>query len=124
MSCQPCAADIPNARVRVAMCLFCKHADTGTGAYASGVTGCTLNGKTIIERYAGADCPLERVRADGTTRWLGLVWLGVPMVHRVWLRWFHPSKPRINSWSGCGCIRVFKEFLWHTPPQSPTVNHS
>ena len=92
------------------MCVGCPHADTGTGAYASGVVGCTISGRSIVERYEGAVCPMDRVREDGTTLWAGLVWMGVPWPVRVWLWIFHPSRPRISSFAGCGCVRVFKDF--------------
>lgn len=100
-------SDFPS-RLRVAACHLCPHAETG---YRQTVIGCTLNGQSIIERMAGGDCPVNRVGADGNVQWAGVEWVGLPMVHRVWLWAFHPSHPAIGSWPGCGCVKVVKDFF-------------
>lgn len=42
-------------------------------------------------------------------RWLGLVWLGVPLPVRLWRRLFYLDRP--EDWKGCGCVAVLKA-LW------------
>ncbi len=130
MSCGKCRPMSPDekqaARTRAAACVLCPHADHGTGAYASGPVACTISGKSVAERYHGAPCPINRVRPDGTVRWAWVVWMGLPMPHRLLLWATHPNHPRISSWAGCGCLKALKTLYertrsWLTDPPQTTL---
>lgn len=114
-NCQP-STPTCHDRLRIAACVLCPHADTAHSPYSVGVIGCTLNGQSIVQRMHGASCPLDRIDANGNVRWLGVLWYGLPMLHRLWLWAFHPSHPKPSTWDGCGCIKVLKDLyerlLW------------
>ena len=104
MSCG-CKIKTLSASSRAAMCQTCPHSHRRNG---SAVT-CTISGKHVAEIAfdAAYQCPINRMNTDSSTRWLGLVWIGVPEPLRWWLTWTLKRSPR--GLEGCGCIKPLKE---------------
>jgi len=106
MSC--CRTLPPDARLRVATCLFCPHAETVSG----NPIRCTINGRTPVANAFADTCPTSRVINNGVVRW-GVYWYGLPMPHRLYLWFRHPSHPHPKSWPGCGCMVWAKRLMLH-----------
>ena len=109
MSCGGCGGGGPPAdlvRERAAICRVCPEGERR----GFGVVACTVSGRRIEEHLYGVPCPADHhPDAEGIVNWLGIRWYGVPWPVRVWTRFTHRSKPRLNSWRGCGCIKRAKD---------------
>lgn len=78
------------------------------------VVGCGHAGEPVILYISGrVVCPWgKHPRKDGTIRWLGVRWHGVPYPLRlvVWAR--ARTHPRPSSFGGCGCVVELKS-VWN-----------
>ena len=95
-------------RERAALCRACPD-----GLYAGmEAIGCTISGRPIEHHLYGVECPAGRLPGpDGLVTWCGIRWYGVPWPVRLWARVTARTRPRLDSWRGCGCIRWAKD-LW------------
>lgn len=87
--------------VRAAMCLACPKAQAGRRRREP--VACTIDGRRLRQRVADPRAKCERWPDGlGRVRWLGVLWVGVPMPLRAWLEMRgHPG-----AWElpGCGCL--------------------
>lgn len=110
------------------MCHFCPHASRhARSPWVKGAETCTVSGSPVVVHATIHRCPVGRFNPhDDHTRWLGLVWYGVPYPLRVLLRRLHPSRRAVSYWAGCGCIKPLKDFtvrvgerLWRRTHENP-----
>lgn len=125
------------ARDHAAMCEVCPHARRGPSlTLRSSAVWCDAapgRGQPVMVRVTIEDCPVGTFDRGPLVRWLGVMWYGVPMPVRLWLRLTHPKRPRVGSFGGCGCIKRLKDLTTtlqarRTPPgltpQAPSLTPS
>lgn len=71
-----------------------------------GVIQCTLDGRACVDHVKRGDCPKGRYPAqDGSVRWMGVRWIGMPKPLRWRFWWLYRRRPRVD---GCGCVLRLK----------------
>lgn len=100
------------ASTRAAMCHTCIWAEHDPiDPWGVGAVSCTINGESIQHNVMAGTCEKNKYPDSfGRTRWLGILWWGVPFPIRVWLWATHPNHRRPSWFAGCGCIVRLKAF--------------
>lgn len=104
MTCR-CTSTV-DLRSRAAMCHTCIYAEHAPNAFVGGAISCTIEGGKLLEK-----CPKGKFgESAGVVKWLGLEWYGVPYPIRLALWICHPKHPKPSGFTGCGCLKVVKDW--------------
>jgi len=91
-------------------CHTCLWAEHGPSAMNDGAISCTIDNKPVAGRQT---CPKGKWReVVGVTecKSLGVWFYGAPFWKRFLVMAFKESRPKYNAFSGCGCVRVLKDW--------------